>query len=230
MFRLAVFFARALAAAAVSLALVGSAWVGSTFADRDPGARLVPQRADISGDPARPRRHFRVRNPAALTPEEAARIYTEISDEMAAGYAMSGDPAARAYRRWRRYNRAPYRSASHGRRFLNNYVNTAGAAYGRFEQAGRLPIGTVIAKDSFAVTTNGTARPGPLFLMEKMSADFNYVSGDWRYTMIMPDGSIYGTSKGAGAERVEYCIACHLAREAYDHLFFVPKDVRHLGE
>jgi len=68
--------------------------------------------------------------------------------------------------------------------------------------------------------------PGPLFLMEKMPAGFNYVSGDWRYTMIMPDGRIFGVTKGENAERVEYCITCHLAREDNDHLFFVPEAFR----
>ena len=28
------------------------------------------------------------------------------------------------------------------------------------------------------------------------------------------------------AERVEYCIGCHLAAEHQDHLFFVPEDYR----
>ena len=58
---------------------------------------------------------------------------------------------------------------------------------------------------------------------------FNYVSGDWRYTMVMPDGSLYGTTKGDGAERVEFCIGCHLARETQDHLFLVPEAYRSDG-
>ena len=31
---------------------------------------------------------------------------------------------------------------------------------------------------------------------------------------------------GEGAERVEYCIGCHLAREDLDHLYFVPEERR----
>lgn len=184
------------------------------------------QTAEISGDPAKPRRHFRVRNAARLEPDEAERIYQEIGEDLAASYALSGHEAAREYRSWRRYNRAPYPSATHGRRQLSNYANAVAADYGRFERAGRLPAGAVIAKDSFAVTKDGAVRPGPLFLMEKMPKGFNYVSGDWRYTMIMPDGSVYGTTKGTNAERVEYCIACHLARESQDHLYFVPEAFR----
>ena len=180
----------------------------------------------ISGDPEKPRRHFRVKNPAQLTPEEAARIWSELGDEMAAGYRRSGAPAAAAYQDWARYNTAPYRSATHGLRYVNNHANEIARGYGRYEAAGKLPEGSIVAKDSFTVTRDGVVAPGPLFLMEKMPAGFNYVSGDWRYTMIMPDGRIFGVTKGENAERVEYCITCHLAREDNDHLFFVPEAFR----
>ena len=53
-----------------------------------------------------------------------------------------------------------------------------------------------------------------------------YASGDWRYTMIMPDGAIFGTTRGENAERVEYCIGYHLARERFDRIYFPPKDYR----
>ena len=75
-------------------------------------------------------------------------------------------------------------------------------------------------------TADGDIAPGPIFVMEKMAAGFNYVSGDWRYSVIGPEGEVWGTTNGAGAERVEFCIGCHLAREKYDHLYFVPKKFR----
>jgi hypothetical protein len=179
--------------------------------------------ADISGDPVMPRRHFRVRNPKRIGPEEAAAIYRRLRDEMAAGYVMSG---RKVYEGWTRYNRAPYLSATHGRRYVNNYANRRARAYGRFEQAGRLPVGSLLAKDSFAVTRDGEIHAGPLFIMEKMAEGFNYVSGDWRYTMIMPDGSVFGVTKGENAKAVEYCIGCHLAVEKQDHLYFPPPEAR----
>ncbi len=179
--------------------------------------------ADISGDPATPRRHFRVRDAKRIGPEEAAAIYRRLRDEMAAGYVMSG---RKVYEGWTRYNRAPYLSATHGQRYVNNYANQRARAYGRFEQAGRLPVGSLLAKDSFAVTRDGEIHAGPLFIMEKMAEGFNYVSGDWRYTMIMPDGSVFGTTNGENAGAVEYCIGCHLAVERQDHLYFPPPEVR----
>ncbi len=191
-----------------------------------PAATAEGERPEISGDPSKPRRHFRLRNPAQLEPAEAERVYRGLAGEMAAGYRLSGDPVAKAYSGWRRYNIAPYRSATHGNRYLNNYANARARAYGRFEAAGRLPVGSVIAKDSFTVTEDGAVHPGPLFIMEKMPAGFKYVTGDWRYGMIMPDGSVFGVTDGLGAQRVEFCIACHLAREELDHLYFIPEEYR----
>ena len=90
-----------------------------------------------------------------------------------------------------------------------------------------MPAGAVMAKDSFAVTARGDVFLGPLFVMEKMPEGFNARSGDWRYTMIMPDGSLFGRTKGEGDKRVEFCITCHLSVAAEnDHLFFVPEATR----
>ena len=184
------------------------------------------QLAQISGDPDQPRRHFRVRDPADLSAAEAEEIYGELRGAMANIYALSADAMASAYQNWPRYNSAPYLSKTHGQRYANNFANRLAAGYGAFEDADTLPVGAVVAKNSFAVTASGDIFPGPLFLMEKMTPGFNNASGDWRYTMIMPDGAIFGTTRGENAERVEYCIGCHLARERFDHLYFPPKGYR----
>ena len=224
---------RSLAAFAVmSLLSFGFAGLGvaGVLADNDAaaGAPDSPRGviADISGDPDQPRRHFRVRDPGRIGGFEAEAIYRGLAADMAKIYALSGAPIAAAYQGWRRYNSAPYLSVTHGQRYVNNYANRLARDYGRFEDAGRMPVGAVIAKDSIAITAGGEAFPGPLFVMEKMAQGFSYASGDWRYTMIMPDGSLLGVTKGEGAQRVEFCIGCHLAREAYDHLYFPPEEVR----
>jgi hypothetical protein len=63
--------------------------------------------------------------------------------------------------------------------------------------------------------------------MEKMNAGFNAESGDWRYTMIMPNGAVFGTTKGAGADKVAFCIGCHIsvAPDA-DSMMFLPEEYR----
>ena len=177
-------------------------------------------------DFAHPKRHFRVPNPARLSDADALSIYDRIRDDMVAAYRLSRDPVADRYYTWRRYNRVPYLSATHGDRYINNYANAEARSYGR-EDAGRMPPGAVLAKDSFAVTAQGDVFTGPLFLMEKMPAGFSAKTRDWRYTMIMPDGSLFGTTKGYSSDRMEFCVTCHAtAGEAADHLFFVPETYR----
>lgn len=180
----------------------------------------------ISGEASNPRRHYRLRDPKVLDPERATEIYAIAREAMGAGYPLSGSQVARDYQSWRRFNSAPYLSARHGNHYLNNYANERALAYGEFEAAGRLPVGAVIAKDSFSVTNSGGILIGPLFIMEKMPQGFNYVSADWKYTLVRADGTLFGETNGPGANRVEYCISCHLAQERYDHLYFIPKDYR----
>ena len=69
----------------------------------------------------------------------------------------------------------------------------------------------------------GDVLTGGLGLMEKMAPGFNPQSRDWRYTMVLSDGTIFGTTKGENAQRVEFCIECHQAAgDENDHLFFIP--------
>lgn len=205
--------------AAVALVLgVASGGVGV-------GAMKLPQawaQADVA-----PKRHFKVDRPADLSDADALSIYSQILDEVVAGYRLSGDPVAKQYRHWRRYNKAPYRSATHGERYVNNYANNRAEIYGLFEKADTLPEGSILAKDSFAVTTRGDVFTGPLFVMEKMAQGFNPASRDWRYVMVMPDGSLFGMTNGPGSTRVEFCITCHeAAGDENDHLFYVPPRYR----
>lgn len=176
---------------------------------------------------ARPTRHFQVEWPAELAGADALTIYNRIRDAMVAVYRTSGNPHATIYATWRRYNVTPYLSATHGQRYVNNYANPQAMAYGKAEEAGTLPEGSILAKDSFEVTDRGDVLTGPLALMEKMEPGFNPASRDWRYTMIMPDGSLFGTTNGERSEHVEYCVNCHLsAGDDHDHLYFVPKPHR----
>ncbi len=170
--------------------------------------------------------HFMAPNPANLEGERAEGVYLKLLATMREGYKLSKRPTAENYLDWVRYSSAPYRSATHGRRFVNNYANMLANDYARYEEAGVMPEGAVIAKDSFTVTKDGNVSPGPLFIMEKMQAGFNAPSGDWRYSMIMPDGSFFGETKGEGAQQVKFCIGCHAAVKKNDHLFFIPDKYR----
>ncbi len=108
-----------------------------------------------------------------------------------------------------------------------NYANAGAAAYGKYEKAGKMPKGAVLAKSSFLANAKGQVSAGPLFLMEKMAGGFNRDSHDWRYTMVMPDGKVFGTTNGTGSAAVTFCYECHNSVAAeQDALLFLPEDVR----
>jgi LysM repeat protein len=157
---------------------------------------------------------------AANTPCNPALIQAAVTGEAAT--------VAQEYQGWERLNTMPYVSATHGSRYVNNYPGPeAAAAYGKFEDIGTMPAGGRIAKDSFTVTPDGRIGVGPLFLMEKMAAGFNAASDDWRYTMIMPDGSLFGVTNGQGSQNVQFCAECHaIVAEDQDSLYFMPEEFR----
>jgi hypothetical protein len=77
------------------------------------------------------------------------------------------------------------------------------------------------------VKGNGRAALGPLFIMEKMAAGFNADSDDWRYVMIMPNGSIFGTTNGKSSDKVEFCIGCHQSvTPEQDNVMLLPEEFR----
>jgi len=209
------------------------ALIGTTVAGEDQSLQTGWQLAQndvemspISGPIEKPRRHFRLRQPADLSSTESERIYRLIRPALALSFDVSQYSSVEHYQLWTKANTAPYLSSTHGNHYVNNYVNDIGRSYIRFEEAGVLPTGTVLAKDSFSVTETAEILLGPLFVMEKMPAGFNKITDDWKYSQIQPDSSLLGETNGVNSERVEYCIACHYARKDFDHLYFLPKEYR----
>jgi Cytochrome P460 len=172
---------------------------------------------------AEPEEHFSIERAAELSKEDAQVAYSSLLDLMTRAYVASADPAARRYLGWQRFNDAPYRSATHGNRYVNNYANPAAASAGYGRPGALMPPGAVIAKDSFTATPNGRRYPGALFLMEKLRPEESPATADWRYVMIMPDGSTFGDSRTTPA-RMAFCHTCHAARADDDYLFFVPAE------
>src|SRR3546814_19865281 len=94
-----------------------------------------------------------------------------------------------------------------------------------------MPPGGIIAKPSFTISPNGNVQLGPLFLMEKMEAGWHPESKNWRYTMVMPDGTVAGRTHGQNAEAVEFCVGCHASvAEVQDSLFFISSEERRVGK
>ena len=182
--------------------------------------------SNISGESQSPRRHSRIKGTEQLAPLEAERIYQLIRQAMANGYSESSLALLENYQNLEKFNTTPYRSASHGNHYLNNYGNPLASVYGQYEAAGRFPVGAVLLKDSFSVAANRSIILGPMFVMVKMPEGYNPVSGDWKYIQIQPTGELVGQTNGEGSDKVEYCISCHLAQEKQDHLFFIPDEYR----
>lgn len=163
------------------------------------------------------------KRPPELTEEEAVTAYACAAPHMARAYRGSGRATADAYRGWARFNRVPYPAEAHGVRFMNNYANAvARDTYARWEGASAMPVGSVLAKDSFIVSRDGKLSVGPLFVMTKQGAGFSAVARDWRYEMIMPDGAAR-----ADANIQTFCNNCHRRAGAPDdYLMFVPLPYR----
>ena len=165
---------------------------------------------------------------ADLTDAEATKTYNELLPDMLERYGKAGDSISAEYSSWKRFNSAPYISGTHGKRYVNNFANDIAAqSYGKYEELTEMPVGSVLAKDSFKITKKGKIKPGPLFLMEKMESGFNADSQDWKYSAIMPNGKVMGVTGGAKSKKVKFCYACHIAMGSKtDSMTFLPKEYR----
>ncbi|WP_170378195.1 cytochrome P460 family protein [Ruegeria atlantica] len=168
--------------------------------------------------------HIAIENPADLSKGEALRIYESLQRRMARGYGAAQLDLLLNYQNWPLFNDAPYISATHGQRYVNSYANRMAHNYGTLAEGEKLPKGSVLAKDSVTVTDEGNIHPGALFVMEKLAQGESPDTGDWRYIMVMPDGSLFGDTMGARANSVAYCHDCHEAVADRDYTFFVPEE------
>ena len=175
-----------------------------------------------------PREHPKIARPGRLSKQDAKVIYDTIADHMADNLAISGEPVASQYRRWWRVNDAPFLSATHGSRYVNVYANHIAlrAGYNDMQSGVEMPPGAVVAKDSFTFTDDRALFIGALFVMEKVAKGESENTADWRYLMILPDGSVFADSSGAFPETATFCHTCHIQAKEFDYLFFLPEAYR----
>lgn len=168
--------------------------------------------------------HIAIENPATLSKDEAQQVYKSLQRRMARGYGAAQLDILTNYQNWPLFNDAPYISATHGQRFVNSYANRMAHNYGTLQKGEKLPVGSVLAKDSITVTDEGNTHPGALFVMEKLPAGSSPDTADWRYIMVLPDGSLFGDTMGDRSQSVAYCHDCHTGVAERDYTFFVPEE------
>ena len=168
---------------------------------------------------------------ADITPDDANALYACIEASLLEGYSKASDvPGVSDYRNWKLVTTAPLQSATHGKMFVNHFVNDKGAdLYTKWEDmdGAKFEIGTIFAKESFRVTKKGEIKRGPLFLMEKVAADA--APDGWIYTRLFPNGK-YQRTGGNKSEKMVFCHDCHAATlEDQDAAFFPPEEYRTNG-
>jgi len=160
--------------------------------------------------------------------EEAQEVYECLAEKMAKGYNKGNDKKrwvnaehVEGYRDWTKASTLPANPGFHSERFLLTFVNETGAeAYTKFEEGVTMPVGTVIAKESFSINGKGKAKAGPLFIMEKAAKGKSPRTGDWYYTMVSASG------KPQGINVYTACHECHSGFEDSDYLAFPVEEVR----
>ena len=196
-----------------------------------------PCAAQKAANPCNPCAAQKAANPcnpcAASVPEvnvpadEMKALYDCLQPKMKTAYRKGDHWAAKKWAGWNLFSTLSYRSETHGGRFVQNAVNAiAATVYGKYEDLKVMPAGSTIAKPSFVVSPDGQASIGPLFIMEKMIKGFNEESADWRYAMIMPDGSTFGITKGLNSAGMGFCVECHAGSKDNDYMMFMPEEYR----
>lgn len=155
-----------------------------------------------------------------MTADQVAALYDCIKDAMALQYGAEGDAVGSVYRDWQVSSTRPAVAGPHGERFLQTFANDLAAPqYLKFaEEFDAMPVGSVLAKESFAVR-DGVARVGPLFVMSKLEEGGAPDAGDWHYDAVQPNGKPMGISQ-------KFCADCHLNWDHRDSVAYPLEEVR----
>lgn len=160
-----------------------------------------------------------------LEQSEVDRLYACVEAQLIEGYASGDNEVADVYRNWQPTATGAYAPGPHGDRLLYTFANDIGfAAYTAYpdDESFVMPVGSVLAKESFSVRDNGQPRPGPLFIMTKVAAGEADDFGNWVYSAVQPNGNAMGIQQS-------FCHDCHQAFTYQDSLGYPAPDVR-LGQ
>lgn len=159
---------------------------------------------------------------ADLTAEQVNGLYDCIKSELREGYASKGGANTKEYTNWKVTATAPAAPGIHGKRFLLTFVNDIGFdEYVKFaEENVNMPVGSILAKESFNVSKKGKVKKGPLFFMTKVAAGGEADKyGNWVYAAFTPKGKEMKIKQA-------FCSACHNGYEDQDDLGYPAEEVR----
>ena len=162
---------------------------------------------------------------ADLNNEQVQSLYDCIKSELREGYASKGVDLTSDYAGWKAAATLPAAPGVHGKRFLMTFVNDTGfEEYVKYsDERGPMPVGSILAKESFNVSKKGKVKKGPLFFMTKVAAGGDAEKfGNWVYAAVTPKGKAMKVKQG-------FCHGCHEAFEDQDAMGYPAEEVR-LGQ
>jgi hypothetical protein len=156
-----------------------------------------------------------------LTDAQVVELYECIKGELREGYTSQGNERAKAYQSWGAASTVPGGVGNHGSRFLTTFVNDIGYLdYVKFNDVdAKMPVGTLIAKESFNVSKKGMVKKGPLFFMEKVATGTADEYGNWVYSAVQPKGKPMKIKQS-------FCHNCHGNFEGQDALGYPEEEYR----
>ena len=157
----------------------------------------------------------KVRDGRVLPPNIAEDAFRCLAPRMR--YTKSGHRFSAVYPGWSRRDKGPFLSKLHGSRYVAVYANDLALTTISTAPDAPVQVGAIMATPSFSLNDDGTLDVGPLFILEKMPKGFSTAKGNWRYTVIGPEGDIIGVSKGQNAAEIEFCKKC--TRKSSDSVY-----------
>lgn len=151
-----------------------------------------------------------------------AQLYDCIDDALVEAYGREGDAVGSVYRDWQVTSTGAFVPGVHGDRALITYANDiAFDDYVQYRDEGdfSMPVGSVLAKESFSIRDNGEPRVGPLFIMTKVAEGEADEFGNWVYSAVRANGAPMGISQN-------FCHDCHVAYDFQDNMGYPAFEVR----
>ncbi|NQV99615.1 MAG: hypothetical protein HQ483_07945 [Rhodospirillales bacterium] len=170
--------------------------------------------------------------------KDSTRVWNCLTqDLMQAAFTNGGPLVSTAFKEWKNYSSAPFRSA-HVNRFIEdlsaksiyvmNFANEKAQSYQKYEEAGVMPEGAILIKYSLVVNGDGgRVDIAPAFVMEKLKHGSRKETGDWRYTMVHPNRKFTKAGFSDAKFSEQLCMECHREYgEKTDSVMFLPDDYR----